>query len=708
MSPSFAANWNETVLIQATCMRRQGPLAYNGLLTLTDQRLSFSPTGRLDRIVGVRELEVPISLITHAEIVGIEKNLVVEFEDRSARFAGQGAKRVFSRLDALLNESKTAPTTIEFQPGERVLVQGVATSYANGLIATRGEVVLTDKRIRFLTGGGLETLIWTFPELDHPLEAITRAELSGVRKLLEVWIDGERRIFGGSVVPKLFNSLQALGIQSGPGEEAFYRPDGVFHTYPASLYRGPLAHPGELVISESRISFTPSGRLDSMVGARANHINLVDVIHIEVLNSRRLAVVSRTERLLLDIAKPLDRLKQLLPMIRDALTGQLDDLQRDGLDGFDELFQEWTPALNLGTSEPVVLTGPAIHWLKASSGNRGWLALTDKRLLFLPSGGPEGDYAPVAIELSLLQQGESLNPEDIFVEYEDQAFHFSPLTGPGFIDAFWMLSEPIITEEIEIEEVNRRLAEAPQEAPVELAPSSEARSDDHAINRAIGSLLSLSVSRNKSSILLLAPAFTIRAQEGLGILLTQAPGLRFKRGELLEIGFAQPEGTYLFETIVHRMAPVPANLQPTYPEAIGLLVVEMPQDLQFNNRRGEFRVASTTPTGVVVRFLQDMPGVADEQVTGLLTNLSMGGCLIETRGFIPDGAETAITLDLEHKPVEVQAVCVRADPPEDIRGSWKFGMRFVHLPESVYARINQEIVRRQREELAKKALEKED
>ena len=184
-------------------------MAYNGLLTLTDQRLSFSPTGRLDRIVGVRELEVPISLITHAEIVGIEKNLVVEFEDRSARFAGQGAKRVFSRLDALLNESKTATTTIEFQPGERVLVQGVATSYANGLIATRGEVVLTDKRIRFLTGGGLETLIWTFPELDHPLEAITRAELSGVRKLLEVWIDES---VGFSEAPLSRNSSTACRL----------------------------------------------------------------------------------------------------------------------------------------------------------------------------------------------------------------------------------------------------------------------------------------------------------------------------------------------------------------------------------------------------------------------------------------------------------------------------------------------------------------
>ena len=708
MSPSFAANWNETVLIQAACMRRQGPLAYNGLLTLTDQRLSFSPTGRLDRIVGVRELEIPVSLITQTELVGIEKNLVVEFEDRSARFAGQGAKRVFARLDALLSESKAPENTIEFQPGERVLVQGVATSYANGLIATRGEVVLTDKRIRFLTGGGLETLIWTFPELDHPLEAITRAELSGVRKLLEVWIDGERRIFGGPIIPKLFNSLQAMGVESGPGEEAFYRPEGVFRSYPASLYRGPLAHPGELVISESRLSFTPSSRLDSIVGARSNHINLVDVIHIEVLNNRRLSVQSREERLLLEIAKPLERLKDLLPMIRDALTGQLDDLQQDGLDGFDELFQEWTPSLNVGTAEPVVLTGPAIHWAKASSGTRGWLALTDRRLLFLPSGGPKGEQGPVAIELTLLQQGESLNPEDIFVQYEDQAFHFSPLTGAGFIDAFWMLTEPIITEEIEIEEVNRRLAEAPQEAPVELAPPSEARSDDHTIKRVVGSLLSLSVSRNKTSILLLTPAFTIRAQAGLGILMTQAPGLRFKRGELLEIGFAQPEGTYTFETIVHRMAPVPASLQPTYPDAIGLLVVEMPQDLQFNNRRGEFRVASTTPTGAIVRFLNDIPGVTDEQVTASLANLSMGGCLLETRGFIPDGAETVITLDIEPKPVEVQAVCVRADPPEDIRGSWRFGMRFVHLPESVYARINQEIVRRQREELAKKALEKED
>ena len=683
-------------------------MAYNGLLTLTDQRLSFTPTGKLDRMVGVRELDVPISLITHAEVVGIEKNLVVEFEETAARFAGQGAKRVFARLDALLNEQRDNEATIEFQPGERVLVQGTATSYVNGLIATRGEVVLTDQRIRFLTGGGLETLIWTFPELDHPLEAITRAEISGVRKLLEVWIDGDRRIFGGPIVPKLYNSLQALGIQAGPGEEAFYKPEGVFQSYPASLHRGPLAHPGELVFSNSRVSFTPSGRLDSMVGARSSNLNLVDIVHMEILNNRRLILVSRSEKLLMEVAKPLARLQELVPLIREALSSQLDDLQQDGLDGFDELFQEWTPHIDLRDGEPVVLTGPAIQWVRPSAGTRGWLALTDSRLLFLPSAGPDGNSSFQSVELNLLEQGETLNEDDIFIESEQQMFHFTPLTGAGFVDAFWMLSEPIITEEIEIDEVNRRLANAPTEAPVELAPSLEARNDDHTINRALGALLSLSISRDDTNILLMDPAFTVRSQEGMGILLTQAPGLRFRRGELLEIGFAQPEGTYRFDTIVHRMAPVPAALQPTYPDAMGLLVVEMPTDLQFNNRRGEYRISSATPSAISIRFLENLPGVSSDQVTGHLINLSMGGCLVETRGFIPDGAKAVVTIDLEPKPVEVQAVCVRADPPEDIRGSWSFGMRFVHLPEAVYARINQEIVRRQREELARKALEQED
>ena len=60
-----------------------------------------------------------------------------------------------------------------------------------------------------------------------------------------------------------------------------------------------------------------------------------------------------------------------------------------------------------------------------------------------------------------------------------------------------------------------------------------------------------------------------------------------------------------------------------------------------------------------------------------------------------------------HQGVEVQALCTRSDPPEDIKGEWFFGFRFVHLPDNVRARINQEIVRRQREELARKALEEQ-
>ena len=126
MSPPFAANWNEKVLIQVSCMRRQGPLAYNGLLTLTDLRLSFVPTGRLDRMVGVRELEIPTRFIESAELKGLERNLEIDFGEDIIRFSGRGAQRVFARLEALLQEQGGENSAkIAFEPGERVLVQGI-------------------------------------------------------------------------------------------------------------------------------------------------------------------------------------------------------------------------------------------------------------------------------------------------------------------------------------------------------------------------------------------------------------------------------------------------------------------------------------------------------------------------------------------------------------------------------------------------------
>jgi c-di-GMP-binding flagellar brake protein YcgR len=719
MPPPFAANWNEKVLIQVSCMRRQGPLAYNGLLTLTDLRLNFVPTGRLDRMVGVAELELPTRLIESAELKGLDKDLVITFDEDSVLFAGRGAQQVFARLNALLNEKSGGEAQSAFEPGERVLVQGLATSYANGVIATRGEVVLTDKRLRFLPGGGLETLIWTFPELDHPLEAITRAEMSGVRKLIEIWVDGERRIFGGPVVLKLFNSLQAIGIKVGPDGDAFHKPDGVFRSFAASAYRGPLAHPGEVIISETHVSFTPSGRLDSLVGARACIIPLVDLMHLEVLKNNRLILVGRKDSLAIKISKPLTRLQELLPLTANALSAALDNIHEESQskgspDNFDDLLQDWLPQLNLRLGEPIVLTGPALHWVRPQAGTRGWLALTDARLLFLPSTGPEGNSKPVIMDLTDLNRGESLNPDDIFIETDDSHLHFKPLTGAGFTDAFWMLSEPIITDEIDKDDLIQRekgaerKAVATKQSPVTIDPSIESRSDDHALQRGIGTLLNLSIQREEKTILVLSPAFTIRTKEGMGILLTQAPGLRFRRGELIEVEFAQPEGTYQFDTLVHRMAPVPSHIAQTYPDAMGLLVVEMPTGFRFHNRRQNYRIEPPSSCSVDVLFLEEIPGLADDQIAGTLSNLSMSGCQITSRDFIPEGAKAVLKIEINDNLVEIQSVCLRNDPPEDIRGEWMYGFRFVHLSDNARKTINQEIVRLQREELARKALEQQN
>ena len=131
----------------------------------------------------------------------------------------------------------------------------------------------------------------------------------------------------------------------------------------------------------------------------------------------------------------------------------------------------------------------------------------------------------------------------------------------------------------------------------------------------------------------------------------------------------------------------------------------MPSDLRFHNRRQNYRIHPSPPSEAQILFLEEMPGLASDKAEGHLANLSMGGCLIETRDYIPDGAKAIVRLQLDEDSIEAQAVCVRSIPPEDIKGSWHFAMRFVHLADGVTARINQEIVRRQREELAKKALD---
>ena len=127
----------ECVLIERACLRLVGPLGFNGRLRLTDRRLAFVTTSKLDKMVGAQDWDASIADISAVAIEGLQRAVTVRTTRDVQRFIGTGAKYVYERLDALLADGTRMPGTEgRFAPKERVFLQGPATCFVGRRLAT--------------------------------------------------------------------------------------------------------------------------------------------------------------------------------------------------------------------------------------------------------------------------------------------------------------------------------------------------------------------------------------------------------------------------------------------------------------------------------------------------------------------------------------------------------------------------------------------
>ncbi|MFP6683719.1 MAG: hypothetical protein VB934_03365, partial [Polyangiaceae bacterium] len=167
-------------------MRMNGPLGFKGRLELTEQRLSFKPTARLDRLVGAKAWQVDVLEIGVTRLAGLQRSLYVETKDGSERFMGRGAQQVHERLASLLRHIRGEAGEEEaYSQSERVLMQGDINRYVSSVVAVPGKLELTDRRLRFVArrgvAGRIETFIWSDADVDTPIESISGANRSGAQ-----------------------------------------------------------------------------------------------------------------------------------------------------------------------------------------------------------------------------------------------------------------------------------------------------------------------------------------------------------------------------------------------------------------------------------------------------------------------------------------------------------------------------------------------
>ncbi len=687
MQSAIALNENEQLLIEELCMRMQGPLAYSGVLTLTNQRMLFNPTGRLDRMVGIRAFTVSTTEISQTQLKGLERNLFVTVGEEEYRFAGEGARRVHTRLESLLDPHEEESL---FDRTERVLVQGAASIYPNGLISTRGEITLTDRRIRFRPGRGLETFIWRFNALDEPLSWIKTIRYNSIQRLLLIEGQSGSFHFGGPLAPKLFSSLRAMGVTEASTQilRKTDRLEGLV-AWEAQLIRKFIHHPGLLIAGPRNLSFTPRGRLDSVVGARNITIPLANLTRIEVsgLVDKRLLLESAMSTWAFALDNPEARLKILPPLMTQALVEDLEE-GGEGALGFDALMEVWKDRLDLDPAEPLLLTGPVLFWEQENAAVRGAVGITTKTLVFLPAAPPSERTKHQRYSLEDITPMDTTDTSGIHMETpEGGDLHFTPLTGEGFTEAFWMLSGQLTDDDFSFE-------------------LEDTRSGQAALTRVLGELMYLCIFSDEHNLATMRPAFALEHSEGLGIALEGCPDLDLARDQEIVVEFSQPEGTYQFDARVIRTGPVPIALQRKRSKAHDLLVITAPTDLRFHNRRSGYRVRGFDQRRMNAVLISDLDDDTGKDIECFLEDVSIGGCGMNSHDYIPEEARLRLDLPLaEDRVLPLIAVCCRSDPPAELGAPWEYGMQFVEMSNTARDRISQELLRRQREELAEKSLD---
>jgi hypothetical protein len=114
----------DTVVIQRSGMRMKGPLAFMGSITVTPTHVKFTPTGMLDRLVGVEDASIEISRITRISTLGVNKTTIIWEKNEMHRFLGPGARDVGLHLEKLLVRQAEQKAEEEEDPNPKLTSKG--------------------------------------------------------------------------------------------------------------------------------------------------------------------------------------------------------------------------------------------------------------------------------------------------------------------------------------------------------------------------------------------------------------------------------------------------------------------------------------------------------------------------------------------------------------------------------------------------------
>ena len=177
-----------------------------------------------------------------------------------------------------------------------------------------------------------------------------------------------------------------------------------------------------------------------------------------------------------------------------------------------------------------------------------------------------------------------------------------------------------------------------------------------------------------------------RIDDGVGILLPEAPHSSLSWGEELRVQLFRDDGRYYFDAPLIRTGLAPRGSIIGEKPAWYMLTIQEGPETRFSNLRSSERVALDKHLAQV--RLSNENEQEPKVLEASLVNLSAGGCLVQNDISIAIGQNVGLVFELSDGPIEVEAECLRSMRPRRRDDPWHCAFVFVDMNDSDQARIS--------------------
>ena len=231
----------------------------HGFLTLTEEWLHFA---RVSADGPELVWKSPIRHVDSADIDMIRNTVTFEFQGEKHVVRGEGTFALHKEFVSQFFSLSRADDERLVADGDAILLEGRASLSLDNSTRMDGTLAVTGTGIRFLTDQVIEARHSAIQGLAAPLDRITGLRLSGVRRGLELRVGNHTYQFWGAIVPRAYGVLSTLigHVRQDPNSATDIL------TWRIGRFRGFVLQYGELLASNRKLTFVPTGKLDSFLG----------------------------------------------------------------------------------------------------------------------------------------------------------------------------------------------------------------------------------------------------------------------------------------------------------------------------------------------------------------------------------------------------------------------------------------------------------